>query len=119
MAAAPAHSQDPSLRAEHDALAARLATRESVDEVRRGAWALLGLVIIGGMAGKLAYDRWGPHHPHAFEGPPILFYLALCAVLACAAVLVLATVRARRHMRAEDAEFARLRELRVLLGIDR
>jgi hypothetical protein len=118
MDAARAHSQDPALRAEHDTLAARLATRQSVDEVRRGAWALLGLVVTGGAAGKLAYDRWGPHHPQAFQGSAILFYPALCAALACAAVAVLAVVRARRHMRVEDADFARLRELRALLGID-
>jgi hypothetical protein len=119
MDAAPAHSRDPALRAEHDTLAARLATRESVDEVRRGAWALFGLVLTCGTAGKLAYDRWGPYHPQAFRGSPILLYPALCTALACAAVAVLAIVRARRHMRVEDADFARLRELRALLGIDR
>jgi hypothetical protein len=119
MSTARAHAEDPALRVEHDALAARLATRESVDEVRRGAWAFFALIITGGAAGKLAYDRWAPHHPQAFKGAPIFLYLATLAALACAAVAAVALVRARRHMRVEDADFARLRELRALLGIDR
>lgn len=119
MDAARANADEQALRAEHDSLAARLSTRQSVDEVRRGAWALFALVVIGGVAGKLAYDRWGPHHPEAFNGPPILFWLALAAALACAVLAAASVVRARRHARVEDAGFARLRELRALLGIDR
>jgi hypothetical protein len=119
MGAAPEHAEEPGLRAEHDALASRLSARASVDEVRNGARAAFGLVITGGMAAKLAYDRWGPTHPRAFRGPPALFYAALAAACACAAIAAVAFVRARRHMRLEDADLARLRELRALLGIDR
>jgi hypothetical protein len=116
---ARAQAEDPALRAEHDALAARLATRQSVDLVRRGVWALFALVIAGGAAGKLAYDRWAPDPPPAFQGAPILLYLAILAALACATLAAVALTRALHHMRVEDAGFARLRELRALLGIDR
>jgi len=119
MSSIPRQSEDRDLRAEHDRLAARLSTRHSVDEVRRGAWGLFALVVTGGAAARLGYDRWGPHHPQAFDGPSIFFSLALLAALACAAFAAVAVVRARRHMRVEDADFARLRELRALLGIDR
>ena len=106
------------LRAEHDQLARKLATRRSIDQVRRGAWASFLLVITAGLAGKLAWDRWGSTHPRAFKGPPALFFLALAAALACLAVALTAFRRARRLMRQEDQEFARLRALRRELGIE-
>ncbi len=119
MGAAAERSEERGPRAEHDALAARLSARASIDEVRSGAWALFGLVITGGMATKLGYGRWGPSHPQAFRAPPIFVWAALVAALACAAIAAVALARARRHMRLEDADFARLRELRAVLGIDR
>ena len=76
------------------------------------------LVVAGGLAAKLAWDRWGSTHPRAFKGPPALFFLALAAALACLAVTVTAFRRARRLMRQEDQEFARLRALRRELGIE-
>ena len=125
---APADRQpDPlTLRAEHDALAARLAARESIDHVRAGA--LLGFVavIAVGMSMKLAFDRWAPDawwppgasRPEPHPGAPA-FFLAAAAV---ATVLVVAAVRrlrrARRLMREEAALFDRLRALRAALGID-
>ncbi|HEU4384559.1 MAG TPA: hypothetical protein VFR85_13815 [Anaeromyxobacteraceae bacterium] len=106
------------LRAEHDRLAERLAARRSVDQVRRGAWAAFLLIITGGLAAKLAWDRWGSTHPRAFKGPPVYFYLALLAALSCLAVGAVALARARRLMRDEDRDFTRLRDLRRRLGLD-
>ena len=107
MSAAP--GETGALRAEHDDLARKLATRRSIDHVRRGAWAAFLLVITGGLAGKLAWDRWASTHPRAFKGPPVLVHLALAAS---------AFVRARRLMRQEDRDFERLRALRRELGLE-
>jgi hypothetical protein len=115
---------DPAaLRSEHDALAARLEVRRSIDCVRRGAYLGFAALIVVGLAVKLAWDRWGTVPPGVVRkiptGPPLFFYVA--ATLA--AVLVFVTVRdalrARRLMREEDAIFARLVALRGLLGLDR
>jgi hypothetical protein len=106
------------LRAEHDDLARKLATRRSIDHVRRGAWAAFLLVITGGLAGKLAWDRWASTHPRAFKGPPVLVHLALAAALVCLALAASAFVRARRLMRQEDRDFERLRALRRELGLE-
>ena len=114
----PAADETAGLRAEHDQLAARLVARRSVDHVRRGAWAAFLLVITGGLAAKLGWDRWGSTHPRAFKGPPGYFYLALAAALSCLALAVAAFARARRLMRGEDRDFERLRELRRRLGLD-
>jgi hypothetical protein len=105
-------------RTEHDALARRLATRHSIDHVRRGSYAAFLLVVTGGLAGKLAWDRWGSTHPKAFKGPPLFFFLTLAAALACLAVAVSALVRARRLMREEDRDFARLLALRRELELE-
>ncbi len=106
------------LRAEHDALAARLGARRSIDHVRRGAYLGFAAFIAFGLSAKLAYDRWGPIHPRAFRGPPVLFFLALALALAAAAAATAALLRARRHMRSEDADYARLRDLRRRLELD-
>ncbi len=114
----PAVDEASPLRAEHDELARRLAARRSIDHVRRGAWAAFLLVVTGGLAAKLAWDRWGSTHPKAFRGPPVFFYLALLAALACLALSAAAFLRARRLMRVEDRDFERLRDLRRRLGLD-
>ena len=113
----PADEAAP-LRAEHDELARRLAARRSIDHLRRGAWAAFLLVVTGGLAAKLAWDRWGPKSPRAFTSPPVPLFLALLAALACLALAAADFLRARRIMRDEDRDFARLRELRGRLGID-
>lgn len=113
-----APGEESALRAEHDDLARRLGTRRSVDLVRRGAWAAFLLVITGGLAGKLGWDRWGSTSPRAFKGPPVLLYLALLSAVLCLAVAAASFARARRLMRAEDRDYRRLRELRHRLGID-
>jgi hypothetical protein len=105
------------LRAEHDALAARLEARRSIDEVRRAAFAALALVITGGVAARLAYDQWGPHPSQASSGMLALFVAAGVA-LACLAGATVFSLRAWRHMREEDADFARLRQLRARLGLE-
>ncbi len=109
--------EEQALRAEHDALAERLAVRPSVDDMRRGFYAIFFVVITAGLAAKLAYDRWGPTHPRAFRGPPVLVFLALGIALACGAVAAYSFARGRRKMRAEAAEFDRLKALRERLGI--
>lgn len=105
------------LRAEHDALAERLAARRSIDHVRRGAWAAFLLVVAAGLAAKLAWDRWYSTHPRAFKGPPVLFFLALAAALGCLAAAIAAFSRARRLMREEERDFSRLQALRRELGM--
>ncbi len=109
--------EEQALRAEHDALAERLAARASVDDMRRGFYSVFFLVITAGLAAKLGYDRWGPYHPRAFKGPPVLVFLAMAAALICVLVGALSFARGRRKMRAEEAEFARLRSMREKLGL--
>jgi hypothetical protein len=108
------------LRAEHDRLAARLSVRRSIDSVRAGAYASFLLVVTGGLAAKFAWDRWGwgvkPLRP--VSRTPLLFLVALVLALACLAAAWVAFARARRTMREEDREFARLRTLRQKLGIE-
>lgn len=111
--------RDPdALRAEHDALATRLAVRHSIDDVRKGAYGLLASLIGTGLAVKLAYDRWWSVRPNRIQGRPLYFY----AMSVVAGIAILCTVRwflrARRLMAAEQADFARLQALRADLGLD-
>lgn len=122
---ADARPSDPTLlRLEHDDLARRLAVRPSVD-VARNAFVLIfvGGPIAGGISWALLWDRYDKLDPSDLGlAHPVLFLT--CAVLAgvLGAILivrgVLALRRSRRMARAEAALFARLRELRRLLGID-
>ena len=105
-------------RAEHDALAARLESRRSVDLVRRGAYAAFLALIATGLSVKLAYDRWFSVRATRFQGPPAYFLAAALAAVLLAAYTAWSLVRAVRLMRSEDADFARLRELRGRLGLD-
>jgi hypothetical protein len=106
------------LRAEHDVLAEKLAVRRSVDAVRRAAYSGFGAVIASGLATRLAWDRWFSTRVTRFRGPPIYLSLALAASLVLGAVAALLWLRARRLMRAENADFARFRALRELLDLD-
>ncbi len=106
------------LRAEHDALAARLESRRSVDLVRRGAYGGFLALIGTGLAIKLAYDRWLSVRATRFKGPPVFFYAAALVAALLVAFTAWNLVRAVRLMRQEDADFARLRELRSQLGLD-
>jgi hypothetical protein len=114
---------DPTaLRAEHDALAEKLAARHSVDHVRRGAYVGFAMLIGVGLSVKLAWDRWGPPRPGVVKklphGLPLFFILALVATLVLAIVAGRALRRAATLRREEDAHFARLRALRAALGLD-
>ncbi len=117
---AAARKVEPSadLRAEHDRLAERLAARRSIDLVRRGAYTGFVGFLAGGVAAKLAYDRWLSTRVTRFRGPPVLFFGALVLAAALLLIAALLAVRARRHMRSEDAEFARMQELRRRLELD-
>ena len=121
---APPRSTPPlgrdELREEHDRLARRVATRRSIDDVRRGAYASFLAVVTGGLAVKFAWDRWGfgPHRAPLHFKLPLLFLGALAAAVACGAYAAACLVRARRVMREEDRDFARLQELRAQLGIE-
>ncbi|MEY2667880.1 MAG: hypothetical protein RJA59_518, partial [Pseudomonadota bacterium] len=89
-------------------------------DVRKGAYAAFGLVMSAGLTIKFAWDRWG-WGPRPTRPPgryPLLFLLALALSLGLAIFAVAAFRRARRAMRVEDRDFARLREIRERLGID-
>ncbi len=112
---------DP-LRAEHDALAARLAARASVDVLRLAVvLGFLGL-LSAGVSWAVLWDRYGAHPTEIAVEHTALFhagYLAAGAVaLTLFALTGLVLVRWRRLAREEDALFARLRELHRALGID-
>jgi len=119
--AAPPTGDRAALRAEHDALAERVATRASVDRMKEGGVLTFFTVISLGMTSKLAWDRWGwlPVGRPRPEGEYPLFFL-LGALL----TLVLLRLAARRFLaaralrREEAAIFARVRALRSLLELD-
>jgi uncharacterized membrane protein len=113
-----ARADDAKLRAEHDALAASLAARASIDHARRGAYLGFATLLVVGLSLKLGFDRWFSTRVARFRGPPVLFYLAATMALVLLVLTVLEVVRARRLMRAEDARFARLRALRLRLELD-
>lgn len=110
------------LRAEHDALAARLEARRSVDAARSGLYQVFAGLISAGLSLALAWDRWGRLRPgavrKAIEGPPVFLYLAIAAMTVLLSLAVRSFVRSRRLMLQEDALFARFRDLRATLGID-
>jgi cation transport ATPase len=106
------------LRAEHDALAAALAARASIDHARRGAYLGFAALIAVGVSVKLGFDRWFSTHVTRFRGPPVFFYVAAAMTVVLVAAALLEAVRARRLMREEDARFARLQELRRRLELD-
>ncbi len=106
------------LRSEHDALAARLSVRRSIDLMRRFAYSAFTAFITGGLSIKLAWDRWFSVRVTRFKGPPIYFFVALAVTLVLIAMAVTLYVRARRLMRDEDALYARMRALRDQLGLD-
>ena len=114
----PAGAEAAQLRAEHDQLAGRLATRRSIDLIRRGAYSGFTGLIAAGLSVKLAYDRWFSTRAIRFKGPPVYFFVALALALVLLAVAGVAVARARRLMREEDALFRRMRELRQRLELD-
>ncbi len=117
--AAPGVAHDPAaLRIEHDALAAKLAVRRSIDLMRRFAYCAFAGFIMGGLSVKLAWDRWFSVRLTRFKGPPVYFFVALAITIVLVALAAHYLIRARRLMRSEDALYARMRELRDRLGLD-
>jgi len=113
---------DPALRAEHDALAQRLAVRPSVEALRWAAtYGFLALVAFG-VSWGLTWDRYGETPtPHALAHTDLYRFGALFTFLAFLVLVVLCGVtlaRWRRLARDEDRLFDRLRALRRALGID-
>lgn len=97
------------LQTEHEALARAARERRSVDLFARAGFEGFGWAIVGGVGGKLFWDS---------VRPPLFFWpLALLDLL-----LLWDAVRSWRGARAalqrELAILGRLREVRVLLGID-
>lgn len=118
---APLPDDPAALRAEHDALADRLATRASVDRMKEGGVLTFFTVISLGMTAKLGWDRWGwlPANKPKPEGHYPLWFL-LGALL----TLVLLRYAVRQYRRAsalrqeEAALFERFRALRARLELD-
>jgi hypothetical protein len=111
-----------SLRAEHDALAKKLAARASVEALRRAA--ILGFlgVISFGLSWGLLWDRYGKTPTELALAHTTLyrvgFLVTFLGAVAMFAFGLIALLRWRRLAREEDRLFARLRELRRALGID-
>jgi hypothetical protein len=117
-----APSTDP-LRAEHDVLAHQLGARASIDEMRAALQRLFAGLIGAGLTVKLAWDRWGVLKPGTVRkfhrGPPLFLLLAGAVTVVLLVLAIRALLRARRLGREEDRLFARFKELRDRLGIDR
>jgi hypothetical protein len=115
-------SGPPALRAEHDALAKRLAVRPSVDALRRAAVvAFLGLVALG-ISWALLWDRYGTAPTELARRHTGLYLTGFVVTLAVAVALFVAggviLARSRGMAREEAQLFERLGELRRALGID-
>jgi len=106
------------LRAEHDALAESLAARRSIDHVRKGVYGGFAGLLVTGLAVKLAFDRWFSLRVTRYRGPPVFFFIALAVAVPLLAFGAWQLLRARGLMREEDERFARLRALRLELGLD-
>jgi hypothetical protein len=110
------------LRAEHDALAERLAARRSVDLTRRALYLVFFGLISVGLTVKLAWDRWGVLKPGVARklhtGPPLFLLLAGAIAIVLLVLAVRASLRARALAREEDALFSRFRALRDRLGME-
>ena len=117
----------PEVRAEHDALAAQLATRRSIDRVRRAAY--LGFAGFIGvlLTAKLGWDRYAWRRTpaqieylrtHPLKGPPFFMWLAMAAAVVLLGLTIRELVAARRLMREEDALLDRFRALRRTLGFE-
>jgi hypothetical protein len=111
-----------SLRAEHDALAGRLAVRTSIDWARKAFYQLFAGLIAVGLTVKLAWDRWGALRPGVVRklhrGPPLFLWIAGAAAVLLLLVAIRSFAKSRRLMREEDAQWARYRAIRAELGID-
>jgi hypothetical protein len=118
---APTSGEATGLRAEHDALAARLAVRVSVDQVQVGGVLTFFGVIAFGLTCKFAWDRWGWLPVNKPPPPPGIALWVLSAGLLTVVLGALAVRRFRQARRLRDQEavlFERLRQLRRRLELD-
>ncbi|GAC1346820.1 MAG: hypothetical protein NVSMB23_25140 [Myxococcales bacterium] len=97
------------LEAEHARLAPAARSRRSVDSFARAALEAFAWVIGSGVCGKLAWDS---------VRPPFFFYPLVLLTLYLLWDAVRSYRRARGELRDELVILRRLREVRVLLGID-
>jgi hypothetical protein len=105
----PQAPERAALEAEHAQLAPAARARRSVDSFARAALEGFGWAILCGVCGKLVWDS---------VRPPFFFYpLALFAFFLLWDA-IRSYLRARGELRHELAILRRLREVRVLLGID-
>jgi hypothetical protein len=119
--AAPLPGDPVALRAEHDALAERLATRLSVDRMKEGGVLTFFTVIAFGMTAKLGWDRWGwlpVHQPKPAGQYPLWFLLGVLITLVLLSYAVRQFRRASALRRQEAALFERFRALRARLELD-
>ena len=112
---------DAALRAEHDALARKLALRRSVDAIRAAAYSGFTAALSLGLTLKFAWDRWG--WSRVPRTPPRGRYPILVApAFVLFAVLLAYTIRFVRRAKALRAEegklIARFEELRRTLRLD-
>jgi heme exporter protein D len=110
------------LRAEHDALARRLAVRASVDLARRGLYQVFFGLLFAGLSVKLGWDRFGVLPAgvvrKAHAGPPLFLWIATVVTVVLLLLAIRSLLRSRRLARDEDALFVRYRALRAALGLD-
>jgi hypothetical protein len=110
------------LRAEHDALAERLAVRISIDWARKAFYQIFAGLLTVGLTVKLAWDRWGTLRPGVdrklHSGPPLFLWIAGMVAILLLLVAIRSFARARRLMREEDRAWVRYRALRSELGLD-
>lgn len=119
--ATPLPTDPAALRTEHDALAARLATRASVDRMKEGGVLTFFTVIAFGMTAKLGWDRWGwlPVHKPKPEGYyPLWFLLGALITLVLLYYAIRQFRRAGELRRREAVLFERFRALRARLELD-
>ena len=110
------------LRAEHDSLGRRLAVRTSIDAAKVALQHLFVGLLCVGLTVKLAWDRWGALKPgvvRTVRGPPLFLWIATAVAVVLLALAIRALARARTLAREEDRLFARFREVRAELGLDR
>jgi hypothetical protein len=106
--AQPESAQLP-LDAEHAQLAAAARERRSVDSFTRAALEGFCWALLGGVCGKLLWDS---------VSPPPLFYPLVLLDLLLLWDAARSYVRGRGELRRELLILRRLREVRMLLGID-
>jgi hypothetical protein len=105
----PTPEQRSALEAEHQQLLSAARERRSVDQFARAGLEAFCWGILGGVCGKLLWDS---------VRPPLFFYPLVLLDLLLLWDAVRGYRRGRASLQREVAILARLREVRVHLGID-